>query len=100
MFHQSPQPLLDYIVRPVKNKQSTKEAIAWFNRQTNLKNSVRPLTNVNSTTSKLDNSTMSNENSIKSDSKGLPNAEQLDHVYNKLGEDVSNQLSILVLLEY
>jgi len=87
LFRQS-QPLLNYIVRPVEKEQSSEVAVKWFNRHTNPKNAVYPLTNLNST--KLDNSAVSNKNISSSDSKGLPNAEQLDHVYNRLGEDVSN----------
>lgn len=82
LFRQS-QPLLNYIVRPVKNKQSAEMAVEWFNRHTNPKNDV-----CNSTELKQDNSTKSNENVSTSDSKGLPNVEQLDHVYNRLGEDL------------
>jgi hypothetical protein len=88
-FRQS-QPLLDYIVRPVKNKQSAEAAaVEWFNsgfsRQTNPENDV-----CHSTAFKQDNSIKSDENISTSDSKGLPSAEQLDRVYNRLGEDVSN----------
>jgi len=85
LFLQS-RPLLNYIVRPVKNKQSADAAVEWFNRHTNLKNNV-----CNSIELKQDNSIKSNENISPSDSNGLPNLEQLDHVFNRLGEDVSNQ---------
>jgi len=85
LFRQS-RPLLNYIVRPVKNKRSADAAVKWFNRHTNPKNDV-----CNSTELKPDNSTKSDENISSSDSNGLPNLEQLDHVYNRLGEDVSNQ---------
>jgi len=84
LFRQS-QPLLNYIVRPVKNKQSAEAAIEWFNSRTNPKNDV-----CNSTALKQDNPSKSNGN-ITSDSNGLPSVEQLDRVYNRLGEDVSNQ---------
>jgi len=85
LFRQS-QPLLNYIVRPVKNKQSAEAAIEWFNRHTNPKNDV-----CNSTELKQDNLSKSSENISTSDSNGLPSVEQLDHVYKRLGEDVSNQ---------
>ncbi|XP_029343676.1 uncharacterized protein C6orf136 homolog [Acyrthosiphon pisum] len=82
LFRQS-RPLLNYIVRPVKNKRSADVAVEWFNIHTNPKNNV-----CNSTELKPDNSTKSNENIGTSDSNGLPNLEQLDHVYNRLGEDL------------
>jgi len=86
LFRQS-QPLLNYIVQPVKNQQSAEVAVEWFNRRTNPKNYVCNITEL-----KPDNSSKSNENNSTSDSNGLPSAEQLDHVYNRLGDDVSNQL--------
>lgn len=85
LFRQS-QPLLNYIVRPVKNKQSSEAAVEWFNIRTNTKNDV-----CYSTELKHDNPSKSDENISTSDSNGLPSVEQLDHVYNRLGEDVSNQ---------
>jgi len=90
LFRQS-QPLLDYIVQPVKNKQSAESAVEWFssgfNRHTNPKIDV-----CNSTALKQDNPTKSDKNINPSESKGLPSVDQLEHVYNRLGEDVSNQL--------
>lgn len=88
LFRQS-QPLPDYIVRPVKNKQSSEMAVEWFNsgfnRHTNPKTDV-----CHSTALKQDSPTKSDENISSSDSKGLPSVDQLEHVYNRLGEDVSN----------
>jgi len=92
LFCQS-QPLLNYIVRPVKNKRSADAAVEWYNRHTNPKSNV-----CYSTELKLDNSIKSNENISTSDSNGLPNLEQLDHVFNRLGEDVSSQPYYYVIL--
>ncbi|XP_026817908.1 uncharacterized protein C6orf136 homolog [Rhopalosiphum maidis] len=78
------QPLLDYIVRPVKNKQSAEAAaVEWFNRHTNPENDV-----CHSSAFKQDDPIKSDKNTSTSDSKGLPSAEQLDRVYNRLGEDL------------
>jgi len=60
-------------------------AVEWFNRHTNPKTDV-----CHSTALKQDNPTKSDENISSADSKGLPSVDQLEHVYNRLGEDVSN----------
>ncbi|KAL4084461.1 hypothetical protein QTP88_028274 [Uroleucon formosanum] len=78
-----PRPLLNYIVQPVKNKWSADAAVEWFNGHINLKNDV-----CNSIELKQENSTKSNENNSSSDSNGLPNLKQLDHVFNRLREDL------------
>jgi len=92
LFRQS-RPLLNYIVGTVQNKQSTDAAVVeWFNTHTNPINDV-----CNSNELKQNDSTKSNENISTSDSNGLPNVEQLDHVYNRLGEDVSNQTYYVIL---
>ncbi|XP_025198600.1 uncharacterized protein C6orf136 homolog [Melanaphis sacchari] len=86
LFRQS-QPLLDYIVRPVKNQQSAEAAVEWlnsgFSRRANPRNGV-----YHSTALKQDNSTKSDEKISTPDSKGLPSQEQLDLVCDRLAEDL------------
>jgi len=80
LFRQSQH--LCYIGESFKNKQSIAAAVVWFERDDR---------NANTMPDNSFKSTSSNNNNTLLDSKGLPSAEQLDYVYNKLGENVSIQ---------
>lgn len=79
---------------PAVVKQRMTAAVEWFNghgRRTVKERSVFPLTNLNSTMTKPDISNKSDtscSNKVPK-SEGLPSAEQLENMFNKLGEDVS-----------
>jgi len=80
-----------YIGQPKIKIQPVAVTVNWFNKnncRSDTKHSITPLTHLNCIATKSDdsfNSTSCNDNSI-SNSKGLPNPEQLDYVFNKLGE--------------
>lgn len=69
--------------QPFKNKHSVEDAIVWFEKHGRYTNT------------KLDDSfkSTSGDKNNTLDCKGLPSAEQLDYVYNKLVENVSVILS-------
>lgn len=91
VFRQS-QPLLAYVGQPIENKQSEVVTAKWYNRHTNINNSVTPLNNLNSTMTKPDEDYRSpDHNNDTSDIKGLPSAEQLKYLYDKLEQTVSIQ---------
>lgn len=76
-------------------KRSATVTVEWFNKQAKrsyVKRSVLSLTHLNSAGIKPDYSdcqSTSNNNGSASDPKGLPSTEQLNSMYNKLGEEVS-----------
>lgn len=76
LFRQSQN--LCYIGEPFNNKQSIAAAV-WF------KSNDR---NANTKSENFFKSTSNDINNTLLDSKGQPSAEQLDYVYNKLGENV------------
>jgi len=73
---------LCYIEEPFKNKQSLASTVVWFKRDDR---------NANTKPDDSFKFTSSNNYNTLLDSKGLPSAEQLNYVYNKLGENVSIQ---------
>lgn len=79
-----------------KKPQSTSTAVVWFNRPTTTYNSGSLLTSLKSIAAKPDHSlkTSRSDNSDSSNSKGLPSAEQLNYVFERLGENVSMCLHI------
>lgn len=85
-----------YIVgKPVVKKQSVAAAVKWFNgreAEASAGHPVSPLTRLNSTMIKPDSSyesTSSNDDNNMLDPTGLPSAEQLEYVFNRLAENVS-----------
>jgi len=64
--------------QPFKNKQSVAAAVVWFEEHGRYANTT-PDNSLKSTSGDKKNT---------SDCKGLPSAEQLDYVYNKLGENL------------
>lgn len=78
----------------VHNKQSAAE---WFNRHNKRtyynNNRSSPLTRSNSTLTKSSGSRKPDETV----EKGLPSEDQLNHVYTRLGEDVSLSIVFFIL---
>jgi len=68
--------------QPPKNKQSRTAAVVWFKTHGNRYTNTKPDVTFKSVSSR-------NNNVL--DSKGLPSAEQLHCMYNKLEENVSIQ---------
>lgn len=85
------QPLYS-IGHSLQNNQSVAAAVQWFSRHDRCtylssdRNTSPPTTRSNSTLTKSHGSTDSDQPV----EKGLPTAAQLDHVFNRLGEDVSS----------
>lgn len=83
-----------------KKPQPPSTATVWFNRPTTTYNSVSLLTNLKSTTVKPQNSPTKCDDNDASNSNGLPSAEQLHYVFDKLGESVSIYSKILNTCTY
>lgn len=91
VFRQS-QSLLAYAGQPVENKKSEVVTAKWNDRYTNTNNSVSPLTSLNSTITEPNNTSSSpSHNNDTSDTRGLPSAEQLQSLYNRLEQTVCIQ---------
>lgn len=92
-FYESQLPCV--ISQSAVQKPSITATVEWFNKQTKrsyAKRSALTLTHLNSTGIKPDYTncqSTSNKNGSTSNPKGLPSIEQLDSMYNKLGEEVS-----------
>jgi hypothetical protein len=100
------KPNIDSMFRPsqslfsigysVHNKQYVTAAVERFNRHdkhTYYSNNRIPLTRSNSILTKSSGSRKPDELV----EKGLPNADQLNHVYTRLGEDVSLSIALFLL---
>lgn len=83
---------------PTNNRRSVAAAVQWLHRHdahrapgTCANSPVSPMVSLNTVQTKSDGplKSPSGGDQSTSDSKGLPSAEQLNYIYNKLGEDVS-----------
>lgn len=91
MFRQS-RSLLAYTGQPVEKNKSEVVTAKWNNGYTNTDNSVSPLTSLNSTVPEPDNTYSSpSPNNDTSDTRGLPSADQLQSLYDRLEQTVCIQ---------